>query len=127
MLFSRFGFDVGRLSITTDGAFGQAGITFGKTICLSRDFGSRDPITQLGLLGHEITHSVQYQKLGWPRFLTRYLREWRESNGDPYVEPGDPRSERLLRMPIGSVDPVSTDFYLDQLGDRFRAAIETGR
>jgi hypothetical protein len=125
VLFSRFSgvaFDLGRLSITTGGAFGQGGITFGNTICLSREFAARDPLVQLGLLAHEITHSVQYKMLGWVPFLSRYVREWRESRGDPYMTPGDSKTDALMRLPIHSVNPVDPNFYLDQLGDRFRAA-----
>jgi hypothetical protein len=120
VLFGRFssvGFDLGRLSITTGGAFGQGGITFGSTICLLSEFATLDPVTQLGLLAHEITHSIQDKMLGWIRFLGRYVHDWRQSKGDPYMKPGDLKWEELKKRAIQSVDPVDSKYYLDQLAD----------
>lgn len=125
-LFARFDLDIGKLTFSTGGAFGQAGLTLGNTILLFRGFSQRSFTDQLGLLAHEITHSVQYKKLGWISFLVRYRREWRSSGGNPYMKPGDPAWEALRRAPIASIDPVDSSHYLDQLCDRFRVAAETG-
>ena len=119
-LFSRFQLDLTRLVFSIGWAFGQDGITFGRTIFLSREFGAQSYIVQLGLLAHEITHSVQYAKVGWPAFAARYLREWYESGGHPYMRRHDPGSERLDSRAIESVDPLDPAYYLDQLADRFQ-------
>ena len=124
--FDRFGWDLGRLTFSTGRAFGQAGITFGRTILLERAFGLMDYQTQLGLLAHEIAHSLQYHLAGWGTFLTRYLGEWRKSDGDPYMKEGDSKWEALADIPIGSVDALDPRFYLDQIADRFRVAVEDG-
>jgi hypothetical protein len=50
-----------------------AGITFGRTVFLSRRWTREDP---LPLLFHELVHVVQYERLGLGRFLWRYVRGW---------------------------------------------------
>jgi hypothetical protein len=120
--YARFGLDLGRLTFSTGGAFGQGGLTLGNTILLFREFGTRAYSEQLRLLAHEMTHSVQYKLLGWVSFLLRYKREWSRSNGNPYGVP-----QPLEEIPIGEVDPVDPRFYLDQLADRFRLAVDAGR
>jgi hypothetical protein len=125
-LFTRFRLNLSNLTFSTGGAFGQVGITFGDTILLSTDFSYRQYKVQLGLLAHEIIHSVQYRRLGWVSFLSRYLREWRLSGGDPYMHDGEPKSDELLKRPLVEVDPTDPSYYLDQLCDRFRRAAERG-
>jgi hypothetical protein len=126
-LFSRFGLDLGKLAFSIGGAFGQAGLTLGDTIFLETGFPNRSHAHQLGLLSHEITHSIQYRKLGWGAFLLRYRREWKASGGDPYMRPGDPKWELLKSLHYATIDPVDPRFYLDSLCDRMRVAAETGR
>jgi hypothetical protein len=124
--FGRFRIDLSRLTFGTAGAFGQIGITFGDTILLSPDFPTRPVAVQLGRLAHEIAHSIQYRRLGWVCFLSRYVREWRASGGNPYLNVGETRGKELMKIPIAEVDPISPKFYLDELADRFRQAVEFG-
>jgi hypothetical protein len=120
-LFARFPLDLGRLSLNMGGAFGNAAITFKSTISLATDFGTGNTATfeaQLRLLAHEITHSVQYTRVGFFPFLVRYLREWRASKGDPYGVP-----PALAGISLREVDPIDSRFYLDQIADRFAAGL----
>jgi hypothetical protein len=121
-LLGRFGLDLRALTFSLGGAFGNRGLTLGRTILLTPEF-ARDPYPrQLSLLAHEITHAVQYKILGWTRLLIRYAEEWARSDGDPYGVPA-----ALRQIPISEVDPVDGRFYLDQLGDRFALAAWEGR
>jgi hypothetical protein len=81
-----------------------------------RGFGTGPTATfqrQARLLAHEMTHAVQYGRIGVARFLVRYLDEWHRSNSNPYGVPGE-----LVAIPLASLDPVDPRFYLDQLADR---------
>ena len=58
------------------------GITFGQFIFIRDDFLYRNERAQLciskDLLVHELTHVLQYKKLGWFRFFYTYLKSyWR--------------------------------------------------
>jgi hypothetical protein len=121
-LFGRFGLDLGALTISLGGAFGNRGLTLGRTILLTPEFARDSYPQQLALLAHEITHAVQYRILGWARLLFRYGEEWSRSSGDPYGVPTP-----LRQLPVGQVDPVDGRFYLDQLADRFALAMQEGR
>ena len=120
-LFSSFRLDLNTLVISTGGAFGNAGITFGRTILLQKSFGTGPTARlqgQLRLLAHEMTHSVQYARIGLPRFIVRYLGEWRKSGGNPYGVPA-----ALAAIPLASLDPIDGRFYLDQISDRVAAEL----
>lgn len=56
------------------------GITLGRFIFIRPDLVTRNGSSQLciskNLLAHEATHVLQYQKLGMPRFLYRYLKSY---------------------------------------------------
>ena len=75
-VFDNFGYDARRVTI----AFGSststgrsAAFTVGDSIIINRSaWEARTPLQQRELLAHEITHSVQYARLGKARFLARY-------------------------------------------------------
>lgn len=48
-----------------------AAITLGNTICVRHEHAHSD-----ALMSHELVHVRQFQELGWPRFLVRYVRSY---------------------------------------------------
>lgn len=121
-LFAEKGYDVSKVRLDPTGAFGRKGLTFGDTVFLTDKFAGMDFGAQIELLGHEVTHSVQYQDLGTISFLLRYRQEWHDSGGWPYGIP-----PALQATPIQLVNPIDQSYYLDQLADRFGAAAVSGR
>jgi hypothetical protein len=122
-LFGRFGLDLGQLRFALRVLGGQAqGLNYGDTIYLYPRFGRGWYDEQLGLLAHEITHAVQYRKLGRAALALRHARERQRSGGNLY----DP-APKLTATPIADVDPVTPDYYLEQLAERFRQAVTFGK
>jgi hypothetical protein len=69
---------------------------------------------KLGLLAHEITHSVQYDKIGYVEFGERYTPEFNGNHANYFL------SQSLANTPIGKVDVVSNYYTLDQIAERFK-------
>jgi hypothetical protein len=69
------GFDLGRIDVHEGlpwfAGAGTKAMTFGNRIYLHRD--RPDSAAGIALLAHEITHSTQYARHGWIRFLARYV------------------------------------------------------
>lgn len=60
---------------------GIVGVTIGNRIYLHHEVTSREMETIEAILIHELTHVRQFQRLGLPRFLYLYLREYLELRG----------------------------------------------
>jgi hypothetical protein len=91
---------------------GTAAYTVGNQVHINSDWwGEQTGLDRLALVAHEVTHSVQYQSLGYGSFLSRYAGEY--NTGENYVVPGS-----LKATPIGQVDVVNSQFTLDQTAER---------
>ncbi len=80
----------------------QHAVTINRTVHLTSH--APDPDTRLGimLLGHELYHVEQQTRLGWWRFLLRYITGWRPShvsNGrsHPMERPAYERGDQVWR------------------------------
>lgn len=69
------------------------------------------PRERIELMAHEITHSAQYDKLGYVGFLNRYRKETGRS--DNYIVPPE-----LANTPIEEVDLTDPRYTLDQIAER---------
>ena len=127
--FDRYNFDVGQIKVILKHNLGQAGITLGNRVYLDDRFQYLSPYRQARLLGHEITHSVQYRDLGKANFLERYASEYRLGDDINYgvpIELWAVPTERLSVTQSGSFlgpDGLRHDFTLDNIADRI--GIET--
>jgi hypothetical protein len=114
-IFDNFGYDVRATQLS----FGKgadivdaSAFAYGPAVTLNEGvWRTLDARQQLGLLAHEIAHSVQYRERGTPRFLVRYVMEGRK-----YGVPS-----QLDAIPISNLNPVDPRFALDQLADRVEA------
>jgi hypothetical protein len=119
-LFDSFGFDVScvtvRFAPSWRVGWKNDAYTLGDSITVNRNtWEGKGSVWRLGLLAHEVTHSVQYARLGYAGFLTRYGPEWfRDRN---YHVP--PTLEAIL---LRLLDPVDRRFTLDQIANRVALA-----
>jgi hypothetical protein len=120
-VFGRFHLDLASLRFALRVMRGLEGRNYGDSMYLFPGFGRLWYEEQLGLLAHEITHALQVKILGGWRCFLRFEREKRASNGDPYVA-----SDRLESISVEAVDPVSPQYYLEQIADRFGHVFDPG-
>jgi hypothetical protein len=113
----KLGFDVSQVRIY----FGFTGkgdaYTLGNRVTIDRaNWDKLSPRQMIRLLAHEITHSVQYEKIGLTSFLNRYIglsgEYYQKAN---YVVPGS-----LSTQAVGSFDIVDKNYTLDQIANRIR-------
>ena len=114
-VFNHLGFDVTR-GVFEFGQTGGAGAyTLGNTVIINGGIWKyARPHQRMRTLAHELTHSVQYEKLGFSGFLSRYYDSdefWR--GRDNYRVPSD-----LAAIPMGALNVVDPRFTLDQIAER---------
>ena len=77
--FARVDIQTGLLAQAITGIAGAEGVTLGENIYLSpeaaRDYEKRNR-SAIRLVGHELTHTLQYRHLGTQRFLSGYLQHY---------------------------------------------------
>jgi hypothetical protein len=87
--------------------------TFGDKVTINKTWWDKaSPLERLKLVAHEVTHSLQYDVLGVPAFLSRDKGEYERP--DNYVWPGGP-------IPT---DPTDPRFTLDQIAERVKIEAE---
>jgi RHS repeat-associated protein len=81
----------GLLASAITSAFGAGGVTFGETVFFSPVDSQRlesGTILGMSLLGHELTHVLQYRHLGGQRFLDSYLQNYAFNRSSGQVHRG---------------------------------------
>ncbi|MEP6652282.1 MAG: RHS repeat-associated core domain-containing protein [Myxococcales bacterium] len=117
-VFNQLGYDVSRVRVSTGGAWGMDGFTLGDAVHLTTDSSH----WSLGLMAHEITHSVQFDLR--PFYMAgRYTYEAASTaisglfGGQGISEMYGPTSA-LSGTQLSTLDVFDTRVYLDQIADR---------
>ncbi len=113
-IFSRFGYDINRVKITFDPAVDTAD-TSGDHIRLNPDYWSTRPnLKRMQILTHEITHSVQFQRLGSGGMRWRLgVESATHAFSDVYEVPDD-----LANTSLGRLNPTDSRFTLEAIASR---------
>jgi hypothetical protein len=97
---------------------GTSGVTIGHIVTLGSEWSGLPAVEQIFLLGHEPTHTAQWERLGALNFISRYVSE--------YPKYGVPSG--LAAVPLGALDVTDSWWSLDQLADRMgREAVNAAR
>jgi hypothetical protein len=112
-IFDRFGYDVARTQIRFDSSVSTANAN-GDVIRINPEYwASRRPLQQTQLLTHEITHSVQFQRLG-ARSLRFRLGVERITHPFSNYDV----SNELADIPLSRINPVDSRFTLESIASR---------
>jgi len=122
--FDHFNFDLGRIRIEFTGLRNDPAETDGDVIHIDRDSWRKadaTPIKRMMILTHEITHSVQYDRLGYWKARLRFASERLKYGSEGVYEvPGS-----LDRLKLDKIDPVDTRFTLESIARRMEAFSRT--
>jgi hypothetical protein len=95
------------------------GLTLGDTVRLDVDvWNASTSDYRLGLLAHEVTHTVQFDQIGAAEFGARYIEEYALGPGSNYDLPNT-----LRQTPITEVNMVDRAYTLDQIAQRFAVEV----
>ena len=115
-------FDLSRVRIEFTGIRGNPAETDGDVIHIDRDYWRKaKPLKQMMILTHEITHSVQFDRLGYWKARMRFAAEKVKYGSDGvYDIPGE-----LDRLKLNQINPIDSRFTLESIGARMEAFART--
>jgi hypothetical protein len=122
-VFDKLGYDISGIVIQFGPTFGNSAFTVGRVITVDADTWAQlwqtgGEKAQRELLAHEITHSIQYEKLGLDDFLVRYAKEHPR-----YGVPGPFKA--ITPGGLKGFDVVDPRYSLDELADTVAQAFHT--
>ena len=119
------GFDLDRITVSFWKSIPSKNVrafTIGDHVTFSRaEWNGHSTLSNLRLVGHEVTHSVQYDIMGYIYFGIRYRVDELLYGDKRYDTPGGLKPEN---SDLSTLSPVDPRFTLDALADRFAADIQ---
>lgn len=118
------GIDAASVKFRMGDTHGQGAFTVNDVVTLNKDtWSAKTGLQRLGLLAHEMTHSLQYSELGGgligaSRFLWRYVPEY-YGNPHNYDVPAS-----LAILPMSQVDVLEPRYTLDQIANKAASGVE---
>jgi hypothetical protein len=114
-----FHYDLSQVRLEFGYTHGHPAFTLGDEVTLDQDeWNKTNERGRIKLLAHEITHSVQFERMGnthlvnfsFTRFMYRYIREYYKN--DNYHIPGE-----IRKFSMSDLNVVDSHFTLDQIAE----------